>query len=315
MSDDKSTVWCVSVQVPTAQVDAFADALSPHCDALSWLEVGAGAEVRLSGYSPAPPDAALLDGAVRAAATGVGMAAPAVKIETMQPRDWVMESLKTFPPVRAGGYYIHGSHVGGARPWGEVALQIDAGAAFGTGSHESTSGCLGLMGQLARRRTFARILDVGCGSGILALAAVKTWAGAHVQGFDIDARAIHIARENAVVNGLRSRISFFVSGGYHHPAIRCGGYDLILSNILARPLMRLARGLVRNLAPGGVCVLSGFLVRDERRVLAAHRMQGLCLVGRIEQNGWVALALAKRRGNRALLDEVSRGQPKPERLR
>ena len=295
--DENGAVWCVSVTVPTDRVALFEDALAPYCDALSWLEVGSGREVCLNGYTPIRPDEGALKKSVAMIAEAGGIAISEVEISSVAPRDWVMESLKTFPPVRAGRYFIHGSHLGGGRAQGEVSLCIDAGAAFGTGTHESTSGCLTLMDRMAKHRNFIRVLDVGCGSGILALAAAKTWTGAEVLGFDIDPRAVQTAKQNAVINGQRDRIAFLVSGGYHHPKVRRhrGKYDLIVSNILARPLMRLARGMARNLAPGGVGILAGFLVRDEPRVFAAHRMQGLCLAGRVEQNGWVALAVAKGR--------------------
>lgn len=301
-SSKQESVWCTSVLVPMGVVGAFEEALSPHCDALSWLETDQPGLVRLNGYTPEKPDEKAIGLAVAGTAARVGPVTAQVTVTSMLPRDWASESLKTFPPVSVGRYFIHGSHVRQPAPQGAISLCIEAGAAFGTGSHESTAGCLTLMDRLAKRRRFARILDVGCGSGILSLAAAKTWTRARVLGVDLDFKTVGVAKENARINGehggKQGRVSFAVSNGYDHPLVkrnRGGGYNLIVSNILARPLMGLARHMGANLAPGGVGILSGFLVRDERRVLFAHRAQGFRFFDRTERNGWVALAIEKGR--------------------
>ena len=150
---------------------------------------------------------------------------------------------------------------------------------------------------LARTQVPAWVLDMGCGTGILALAAAQLWPGADVWGVDVDARAVQVARENADINGLGGDVVFDVSDGYRGAAVRLGAsYDLIIANILARPLVAMAHDLARHLAPGGYAILAGFLARDANRVLAAHRAQGLYLVRRIPVGGWTTLVL--RRGRR-----------------
>lgn len=289
-------VWRISVVVPKECVGLFEEAFSPHCDALSWLEEDEGRLARLNGYVAAPPDEGVLARAVANAAAAAAIDKPTLDIRPMASRDWVVESLQTFPPVLIGRYYVHGAHVTEVAPRGMTRLCIEAGPAFGTGAHESTAGCLVMMDGLARHNTFRRILDVGCGSGILSLAAAKTWPRSRVLGVDMDVKTMSVARGNARINGRHEGIFFAVSNGYDHPEVRkhrFTGYDLIIANILARPLMRLAHDMGRHLKVGGIGILSGFLARDERQVLFAHRMQGLSFYDRVEMNGWVALAVKK----------------------
>ncbi len=179
----------------------------------------------------------------------------------------------------------------GARaPPGSIPLEIDAATAFGTGEHPSTRGVLLALDGLARRRRFRRPLDIGTGTGVLAIAAAKRLHRA-VLASDIDCAAARVAAHHVGRNGLRGQVRVICAPGYRARAVRRSRYDLILSNILARPLSLMARDLAHALAPGGVAVLSGLLRRQERMVLAAHRMQGLALARRIAIEGWSTLIL------------------------
>jgi ribosomal protein L11 methyltransferase len=170
------------------------------------------------------------------------------------------------------------------------------GLAFGSGEHATTRGCLLALDDLARRRRLRRVLDLGCGSGVLAIAAAKTWP-ARVLAADNDPVAVAVAAENAALNGVADRVRVVESDGYRHPAIGAGGpYDLILANILADPLRGFARDLARRLAPGGAAVLSGIVDHQVRPVVLAHRPYGLRLRRTIAIGPWATLVLGRTRG-------------------
>ena len=194
-----------------------------------------------------------------AAAAAAHVPVPDVTIEPLPAVDWVAESQKARPPVRAGRFYVFGSHVAGPAPAGTIPIRIDANVAFGTGHHESTEGCLLALDALARTRRPVRPLDLGCGTGILAIAMAKLWPGP-VMACDLDEDALRVTRDNAALNGVGSQIRAVRSDGLRGPRVARGGpYDLIVANILSEPLRRMAGDLVGALAPGGTVVLAGFL--------------------------------------------------------
>ncbi|MCP5367541.1 MAG: 50S ribosomal protein L11 methyltransferase [Hyphomicrobiales bacterium] len=276
-------LWRVTLTVAAKDVEGVATALENHCDTVAWFEDEAAGTWRLEGWATARPDPAAI-----AAALGTGVAG--ITVEPVAQRDWLADNLRAFPPIAAGRFFIHGSHFDGAVPAGKVALLIDSATAFGSGEHASTAGCLRALDGLARRR-FGRVLDMGCGSGILALAAAKVWR-VPVLAADIDPESVRVAALNAARNGVAPLVRAVASAGYRHRAVAAGGpYDLILANILARPLRAMAGDLARHLAPGGVAVLSGFLARDENLVLGPHRARGLVPARRITIDGWRTLVL------------------------
>ncbi len=208
-------------------------------------------------------------------------------------KNWVLEVEQRYPPMALGRFFVHASHYEGVVPAGLVPLLVDAGMAFGTGEHATTAGCLLAISRLHKAGLRPeRILDMGCGSGILAMAAHKLWPQAAVLGVDIDPVAVEVARANAALNRCRPKLLYLAGDGYQHRLVHaCGPYDLIIANILARPLMRMAKDLARVKAPGGAGVLSGLLNTQERMVLSAHRMQGMALTDAVRRNGWSALTI------------------------
>ncbi|MFO1089186.1 MAG: 50S ribosomal protein L11 methyltransferase [Hyphomicrobiales bacterium] len=219
--------------------------------------------------------------------------------------DWVRRSLEGLPPVHAGRFCLYGSHDRDRRPPSGVALEIDAGTAFGTGHHATTTGCLlALDGLLAAQRP-KRVLDVGCGTGVLAIAAARACPTAAVTASDIDPEAVRVTRANARLN--QAAVQAVVANGARDPRIERGGpYDLIFANILARPLAALAAPLTSLLARGGVAVLSGLRTDQEAFVLAAWRGLGAVVERKIHIDGWSTLVLRKPQGSRA--------HPVPKRL-
>src|SRR5690242_410182 len=218
---------------------------------------------------------------------------PALVIERVAERDWLAENQASFPPLSAGRYFIHGSHRREPVPAGRIGLVIDAATAFGTGEHATTQGCLLALDRLARQGRMLRVLDMGTGTGILAIAAAKTWRR-QVRARDIDAEAVRVTSRNAAVNGVAALVDVRRSDGYRDRFLRrAGRFGLVLANILARPLMLMAADLARALAPGGTAVLSGLLARQEPAVLAAHCAQGLTLRRRIAIAGWHTLVLRR----------------------
>ena len=222
-----------------------------------------------------------------------GFAPVSIEVNELAPVDWVAESLKHHQPVSAGRFYVHGSHH--PKPaLDRYAILIDAGMAFGTGQHETTAGCLRAIDTLARNGTIHKPLDVGSGSGILAMAMAKAWP-CRVLASDIDPEAVTVAINNARDNGVGGRIDVVTATGMHHKLIReRGPYDLITANILAKPLVHLAADLTAALQPGGVLVLSGFLRQQEAGVFAAYRHRGMRLLRRFPVGQWVTLVLGKR---------------------
>ena len=208
-------------------------------------------------------------------------------------QDWIRLSQEGLPPVRAGRFFVYGAHDKGAVPSGVIPLRIEAGLAFGTGHHESTAMCLALLTDIAKRRRVWRALDLGCGTGVLAIAAAKLWHR-RVLATDIDAIAIEVARENAGANQTRPLVRTAVAEGLAHPAIQNSApFDLICANILAGPLTKLAPGLTAVLARRGLAVLSGLLRDQEHQVLSFYRPLGLVLRRTFRDGPWSALVLER----------------------
>lgn len=214
-----------------------------------------------------------------------------VDCEPLPDQDWIRVSLEGLPPVRAGRFHLHGAHDAGVVPPGVIPLRIEAGLAFGTGHHESTALCLEAMCRLAKVRRFAHVLDIGCGTGVLAMAAAKLWHGTVIAS-DIDAVAVETAHTNARQNGVAPQIHFARADGLDHAAIRAfATYDLICANILAGPLTRLAPAIAKAARHGGTVLLSGLLRNQENLVLSFYRAQKLVFYGAFRNGPWSALLL------------------------
>lgn len=218
-------------------------------------------------------------------------AAAAVVFGRVEEKDWVASALEGLAPVRAGRFLVHGSHDRGAVRVNDIGLEIEAALAFGTGHHGSTRGCLMMLDRVAKRRKPRAILDLGTGSGVLAIAAARL-LHCTVRAGDIDPISVASALANAKLNGAGAYLQPVVSTGLAHPDLKAGApYDLVFANILAKPLKRLAPAIARHLAPHGEVILSGLLARDVPGVIAAYGTQRLRLTQRVEIDGWVTLLM------------------------
>ena len=217
-----------------------------------------------------------------------------IHAEKLPPKNWLNYVHENFPPIKTDLFYIYGSHYEGEKPKGLIPLQIDAATAFGSGEHETTRGCLQALGHLKKDHTFKNGLDMGCGSGILAIALIKLWPDIKVTAIDIDPESVVVTNRHAGINDVGDKITAAAGDGYHVPLVaQKAPYDIITANILANPLIEMAPALVRVLKAGGYAVLSGLLVRQAPEVLAAHEKLGLKLVLKEEIGEWCALTLQK----------------------
>jgi ribosomal protein L11 methyltransferase len=241
------------------------------------------------------PDRSALATRLAIVAAAHGFATPSSIVEAILPEDWLRRVAMATPPRQIGKLVIYGTHDVGTVPAHLPSLHIDAATAFGTGEHPSTQMCLRLYQDYLRRRNPCRVLDIGCGSGILALAAARL-AHRHVLAIDFDLESVHMTQHNARQNGLSRYIHAVQGMGYQTRLVRQNRpYDLVFANIFARPLMALAADLRHHLAPGGVAILAGLLQSQVPMVLAAHRMQRLHLVRAMQIGEWAALLLARKR--------------------
>jgi ribosomal protein L11 methyltransferase len=222
----------------------------------------------------------------------VGAAADSLTFERLGQKDWVKASLEGLKPVRAGRFLVHGAHDRDAVRAHDWAIEIEAALAFGTGHHGTTRGCLLALAEQLKQRRPRRVLDVGTGTGVLAFAAARALKRPVVAG-DIDPVAIEVAQRNARLNGVAPQFRAYAARGAHHALARAHRFDLVMANILARPLRRLAPSLARALAQGGTLILSGLLPGDVPGVLTAYAAQGLRLQRRRDLEGWVALTLSR----------------------
>ena len=276
-------LWKASIALAKAEAPDMASLLelASEPQAVLIAEEPFGANAVVEALYTEEPDAAQLS----------KIAGRAITVEPLPDQDWIRLSQEGLPPVRAGRFFVYGAHDAGQVPHGVIPMRIEAGLAFGTGHHETTALCLSVLSDLARRRTYTNVLDLGCGTGLLAIGAAKLWKRP-VLASDIDPVAIEVTDENAVSNGVSPLVRGVVADGLINPVLAASApYDLIIANILAGPLTRLMPQIVNALTPGATLVLSGLLHNQEAMILSFY--QGLRFLGRRREGPWSALVLEK----------------------
>jgi ribosomal protein L11 methyltransferase len=279
-----------SPALPRAAAEALCETLSeasePEAGAVSLVEADERCDLwQVEAYYDEAPR--------RTALAELGLDPAGLSVEPLPDTDWVARSLEGLAPVFAGRFIVYGGHDRGRLPPGGIVVEIAAGTAFGTGHHATTRGCLLAADRLLKRWRPRRILDLGAGTGVLAIAAAKT-AKAPALAVDTDAEAVRVTRENARLNG----VSDLVRAALVLPAAgRAGGaiqrFDLIFANILAGPLVALAPRLAPRLETCGTLVLSGLTIDQERQVTAAYRNRGLRLAWRVRLDNWSTLVFIR----------------------
>jgi ribosomal protein L11 methyltransferase len=298
MREIGSGYWQAIVRTGSTPAEPFADFLEdgslgislfemphPETSAIGW---------QVTAIYRTQPDAAALGTQLALVAAANGLPEPALEVLPLPPADWLAEAYAGFPPQRIGRFFVHGSHVEPPKT-GNIPLLIDAATAFGSGEHATTEGCLRAISDLVRSGArVQRVLDMGTGSGILSIGLAKLVPTARIAAVDIDEESARVAAMNAKLNGVANRVRAVQGDGYKSPLAAQGPrFDVIIANILARPLIRMAPSLVSRLRPGGTAILSGLLRRQEAAVLGAHKTLGLRLVARKPIGEWMTLILRK----------------------
>ncbi len=280
-------LWKASVVVAKGEAEnvsaAFELASSPQ--AVISLEEPFANETTIEAHYAEMPDGALLS----------RLAGRDVHVSLLPDQDWIKLSQEGLAPVRAGRFFVYGAHDKGSVPYGVIGMRIEAGMAFGTGHHQSTALCLRVLSDLSKKRRFMNVADIGTGTGVLAIGAAKLWKR-HVIASDIDAIAVEVARENARVNEVAPLVRVTTADGLANPELAAHApYDLILANILAGPLTRLAPQIATALASNGCLLLSGLLRWQENLVASFYRPHGLVLRDICRDGPWSALELERPR--------------------
>src|SRR5713226_5004327 len=239
-------------------------------------------------FAEAPDQASIRE--LVAIAAG-GEVARDITFDTVEARDWVKATLEKLVPVRAGRFIVHGRHDRAKVPPNRLGIEIEAALAFGTGHHGTTRGCLLLLDHVLKARHPRRVLDLGTGTGVLAIAAAKALHGV-VLASDIDPASVQVSRDNARLNEVGNLVRTIRASGFSAPQFADHGpFDLVLANILANPLRQMATPMTRHLASSALVILSGLLPPQASGVIAAYRARGLVLLRHLRIEGWSSLLM------------------------
>ena len=301
----EAVTWKVTLPCTRAEAEAvqgellqFAYLDPPPVLMSSEPDPAAPEEWRLDAYFQARPDARSL----KLLKSLAPSSAAEPRVERIEAQDWVTLSQQGLEPIRAGRFFVHTPGHRDAVPADAIALEVDAGLAFGTGHHETTTGCvLALDRMKSSGASFGNILDLGTGTGLLAFAALRLWPAARAAASDIDPISIEVTEENAGINGIplgraRAQVELAVAPGLDHGRLQARApYDLIIANILAGPLIELAPSVAGALEAGGRLILAGLLDHQAEKVASAYRRQGMMASFRIVRGDWPTLVMRKRR--------------------
>jgi ribosomal protein L11 methyltransferase len=216
-----------------------------------------------------------------------------IAFDTVEAKDWVKATLEDLVPVHAGRFIVHGHHDRSKIAPNKLGIEIEAALAFGTGHHGTTRGCLLLLDSVLKAHRPRRVLDLGTGTGVLAIATAKALR-IEVLASDIDPLSVRVAGDNARLNGAGSWVQTIQATGFSAPQFaHRRPFDLVLANILANPLRQMATPMAKHLAPSALVILSGLLPPQAQGVIAAYRARGLVLLRHLQIEGWSSLLMRK----------------------
>ena len=287
-------VWRIAIDLPDQScVPTFDEAISFEDAVVTAQEIDGGPRWSLICHCTAEPDRNVVETKIVIAAANAAIDPPDVVIEKIPAIDWVAEYQSRIKPVTIGHFFIFPSHFQGDVPEGLIGIKLDAGNAFGTGEHESTSGCLVALERLRDNGIVVeRGLDMGCGSAILAIAMARLWPAGKIAAVDSDPDSVRTGAENVVVNNCADTVGIAESDGYGAAVVQSSApYDLIAANILARPLMAMAPDAAAVLKAGGQAVLSGILTEQATMVQETYEAAGFAPTDRLEIGKWTTLVL------------------------
>jgi ribosomal protein L11 methyltransferase len=289
-STHRATFAIGNEQTAKRVVDLLTESFFEGQAAIAAFE-GPGGRWHVTVHFAEPPDQASIRELVGIAAGD--HVAQDIAFDTVEAKDWVKATLEELVPVRAGRFIVHGQHDRAKVPPNKLGIEIEAALAFGTGHHGTTRGCLLLLDSVLKARRPRRVLDLGTGTGVLAIAAAKALHGA-VLASDIDPLSVRVARDNARLNQVGNLVQAIRATGFSAPQFReHGPFDLVLANILANPLRQMATPMARHLASSALVILSGLLPSQTSGVIAAYRARGLFLVRLLQIEGWSSLLLRR----------------------
>ncbi len=284
-------LWLTEIELPKENIDYFMDGLEESADSMSCFENENDESLwKLQIYNQSKPDTELLSIHLKSLAQEVNIVKPSFVISEVEQTDWVSESQKNFESVDAGKFFVYPSWRKDEIPDDKIAIEIDPKQAFGTGGHETTKGCLIALQDL--QGNYSKILDMGCGSGILAIGAAKLWKDATVIAVDNDPICVKTAIENADINDVSDIMSVAYSDGYDSNLVHeNGAYEIIIANILAIPLIEFAPKAKQYIASGGYIILAGLNNEQADDVIEAHEKAGFQFISKKEYGNWTILVM------------------------
>ena len=286
-------MWLVRILCSLEESFALSLVFEESADTVSSYEVSDDNHWAIEAIYYNHPDIDDLENQFYAMAIACGIKCPQINVDILPEKDWLSENQKSFPPIAVAGFFIHGSHIQPEIPEGHTVLLINAATAFGTGSHETTSGCLEAIHEISKHTQVKNPLDLGCGTAILAMATAKTF-NCKVTAVDNDPEAIEVSKLNLERNSMSHMVNAFVNDGMQGQAIQSiAPFDLIVANILAGPLIEMAQSIVQNIEENGYLILSGILNTQAGSVKDPYFKHGMGLVDEFQRNDWTILIMQK----------------------